>query len=63
LERVVVEDESAVLSALEVHARGMDFADALHLASSQRADTFATFDGSLKTRAGKLSLHPPVSRL
>jgi predicted nucleic-acid-binding protein len=63
LERVVIEDESSLFAALDSHAKGMDFADALHLASSQRADGFATFDSSLKARAKKLSLQPPVIRL
>lgn len=63
LARVVIEDESSLFAALESHAKGMDFADALHLASSKRADTFATFDSSLKTRAKKLSLQPTVTRL
>lgn len=63
LERVVIEDESSLLAALDSHEKGMDFADALHLASSQRADCFATFDSSMKTRANKLSLLPPVTRL
>jgi len=63
LERVVVEDEPSLFAALDSHEKGMDFADALHLASSQRADCFATFDSSMKTRAKKLSLLPPVTRL
>ena len=63
LERVVVEDEPSLFAALDSHENGMDFADALHLASSQRADGFATFDSSMKTRAKKLSLLPPVTRL
>ena len=63
LERVVVEDEWSLFAALDSHAKGMDFADALHLASSQRADRFATFDKPLKTRAKKMSLLPPVTCL
>ena len=63
LERVVIEDESALIAALDSHTRGMDFADALHLASSQRSETFATLGSALKARAKKLMLLPPVTRL
>ncbi len=63
LERVAIEDEATLFAALDSHLNGMDFADALHLASSQRADSFATFDSAFKARAKKLSLHPPVTRL
>jgi predicted nucleic-acid-binding protein len=53
-ERLTVEHENAVLDALEWHASGLDFADALHLASSRAADQFATFDSRLRKRALKL---------
>lgn len=56
LVNVQVEDSVAFFSALTHHAYGMDFTDALHLASSQRADTFATFDEKLRTRAKKLQV-------
>ncbi len=59
-ERIVVEDEPAIFAALEVHAQGMDFADALHMVSSYRAETFATFDETLRRRAKKLNLQPEV---
>jgi predicted nucleic-acid-binding protein len=52
LPRVTVEDESAVAEALALYERGVDFADALHLASAQGASAFATFDARLKKRAG-----------
>lgn len=42
-----VEDRSAVLWALPLYEQGLDFADALHLASSGDADRFATFDKPL----------------
>jgi predicted nucleic-acid-binding protein len=48
---VAVEDPEAVAQALDLHDQGFDFADALHLASSRRADTFATFDHALRRRA------------
>jgi predicted nucleic-acid-binding protein len=58
LERVVVEDEPVLFAALEAHGKGLDFADALHLASSQSAEAFATFDSVLRTRAKKLNIRP-----
>lgn len=53
--RLQVEDRSAVLRALTLYDQGLDFADALHLASSGDADRFATFDQPLvkKTRGLK----------
>jgi predicted nucleic-acid-binding protein len=44
LPNVNVEAPSRLLLAIEWHGAGLDFADALHLAGSQEADTFATFD-------------------
>ena len=63
LEGVVTEDEATLFAALDAHAQGMDFADALHLASSNRADSFATFDSAFIALAKKLSLQPPVTGL
>lgn len=40
LVNVQVEDSVALFSSLTHHAHVMDFADALHLVSSQRADAF-----------------------
>lgn len=60
LEQVIVEDESILFDALDNHLQGMDFADALHLSSSHRAATFATFDTKFKSTAKKLSLKPTV---
>lgn len=60
LEDVVVEDEAVLFSALEIHSKGMDFADALHVASSHRADKFATFDTAFRAKAVKLNIQPLV---
>lgn len=57
---LVVEDEELVLRALAGHARGLDFADALHHAASARAAGFATFDRALVARGAELSLLPPL---
>ena len=53
LSQVVMEDEPAVIAALASYEDGMDFADALHLASASKAESFATFDARLKKRAGR----------
>ncbi|MFT4243211.1 MAG: type II toxin-antitoxin system VapC family toxin [Acidovorax sp.] len=59
LPRVRCEDLAAVTAALDAMAEGMDFADALHVASSLGADEgFASFDVRLVRRARK---HWPVA--
>jgi predicted nucleic-acid-binding protein len=59
LPQIVVEDLEGILLALELHAEGMDFADAIHLTLSSHAKRFATFDKKLLRRGNKLSLHLP----
>ncbi len=44
LPTVTVEDEAIVATALDLSERGMDFADALHLAKAARCDAMASFD-------------------
>lgn len=51
LPNVELEDAQAVADALAALERGLDFADALHLASSGSADRFMTFDRRLVRRA------------
>jgi len=51
LPNVFCEDSAAVVEAIGWTANGMDFADAVHLASSRDADGFATFDGDLIKQA------------
>jgi predicted nucleic-acid-binding protein len=63
IEHVTLEDRHAVLVAIDAFDKGMDFADALHLARSSRASRFATFDRRLAKRAKALSLEPPVELL
>jgi len=53
LPQVLAEDSAVVINALAGYARGMDFADALHLASGHAGSTFATFDKRLKKRVDK----------
>jgi predicted nucleic-acid-binding protein len=56
-----IEDENAVLQALDWFEQGMDFADALHLASAGGDIEFATFDTSLRRTAGRLGIGRVVS--
>jgi predicted nucleic-acid-binding protein len=63
LEQIIAEDETILFNALDSYQEGMDFADALHLASSHRATSFATFDAKFKSSAKKLSLKPTVISL
>lgn len=51
LANVRCEDEPAVRRALAWTQQGMDFADALHLASSRSVSRFATFDLRMITLA------------
>ncbi len=60
---VSIEDRANVISAMDLFGGGLDFADALHLARSGRATSFATFDHRLAKRASALSIEPPVERL
>ena len=63
LSNLTVEDRQAVLTALDWFAGGMDFADALHLASSRKADEFVTFDQPLAKKGASLETSPPVRLL
>ncbi len=63
IEQVTLEDRGAVLAAVDAFDKGLDFADALHLARSSRASGFATFDQRLAKRAKRLALTPTVELL
>jgi predicted nucleic-acid-binding protein len=54
LPTIVLEDGQAALRACAWAERGMDFADALHLASSTKCEAFASFDKGLAKAAAKL---------
>ena len=63
LTSVSVEDAPTVIAALELAAGGVEFADALHLASSPPDSVFVSFDKSLvkrATRAGIQGVRSPV---
>jgi len=53
---VEIEDEAVVRQAIEWYEKGMDFADALHLASAGRKRKFATFDNRLRQKVRRLGL-------
>ncbi len=63
IEHIKLEDRDAVLVAIDAFDKGLDFADALHLARSSRVSGFATFDQRLAKRAKGLALTPPVELL
>ena len=63
IEHVTLEDRDAVLVAIDAFAKGLDFADALHLARSSRASGFVTFDQRFAKRARRLALAPSVELL
>ena len=63
IEHIALEDRGVVLAAIDAFDKGLDFADALHLARSSRASGFATFDRRLAKRAKLLALTPPVELL
>ena len=58
---IVVEDRDQVEAALTHSRKGMDFADALHLAASAECKEFLTFDNrGYARKANKLRLKPAV---
>ncbi|HEY2615784.1 MAG TPA: type II toxin-antitoxin system VapC family toxin [Acetobacteraceae bacterium] len=63
LPQVRCEDAAAMSVALELMRRSLDFADALHVASSGAAQRFATFDRKLSRRAKVAATRIHVSAL
>ena len=55
LQNVVCEDMESVANAIEWVRAGLDFADALHLASARPAGRFATFDRKLIESAANIA--------
>lgn len=61
LEHVDIEDRSSVECALGNLRRGLDFADALHHASSRACEAMLTFDAKgFVGKARRLAITPPV---
>ncbi len=55
LHNVHTEDFHIVADAISLSESGLDFADAMHIASSKGADKFMSFDKSLVRKASKLA--------
>jgi predicted nucleic-acid-binding protein len=55
LPNVNVEDPDSIYQAISWYENKLDFADALHLASSRRCVSFATFDNSFIKKAQQFS--------
>jgi predicted nucleic-acid-binding protein len=55
LPNVYAEDLKGLFRAIRWYEAGLDFADALHLASGLKAETFATFDTMMAQKASKLT--------
>ena len=60
LQNVQIENRSSVLAALNAYQRGIDFADALHLARADSCDVFLSFDRQFRRRASAAGLSPVV---
>lgn len=62
LSHVHIEDREAIMQAVSHAAAGLDFADALHLASYRDCASVASFDDrKFARRAARLNLAPKVS--
>ncbi len=61
LSTVFLEDELAIAKALDWFCEGIDFADALYLASAGNAKQFATFDRKLAKRVKRLTTLETIS--
>ncbi len=55
LSNIFPENSETVTQAISWYEQGLDFADALHLASSKGSDKFATFDAAFARKAQKVS--------
>ena len=55
LSNIYPENAETVAQAISWYEQGLDFADALHLASSRGSDKFATFDAAFTKKARKIS--------
>jgi predicted nucleic-acid-binding protein len=60
LPQLDIEDRPSVEQAAAHHRAGLDFADALHLASLRACTSVASFDRKLANRVARLKLTPAV---
>jgi predicted nucleic-acid-binding protein len=56
LPTITVDDAGTVAQAITWHEQGMDFADALHLASSTPCSEFATMDRKMTAKASRVAI-------
>lgn len=61
--QVVMTEPAVISDALHWYRAGLDFADAVHLASAREADRMVTFDQRFAKSAGRLGDCIPVSVL
>ena len=61
LPQAIIEDPNSVHQALDWLKTGFDFADALHLAVSQHAQTFYSFDRELIKKAKRAQTIPVIA--
>ena len=54
LAAVHLDDEERIARALDLSDKGMDFADALHVAAAVGIDGFVTFDRALRRKAARI---------
>jgi len=58
LPHLTLEDPACIIKIMQWYKQGLDFADAMHLASSsQVTDKFATLDKAFIKRAKKINVH------
>ena len=60
MKHISLEDRGAVLSAIDAFKKGLDFADALHLARASQPSSYVTFDRGLAKRAAGLVGVPAI---
>lgn len=58
LSNVSLQDPFVIDNAIEWHSKGMDFADAIHLAKSQDSEALITFDKKFIKSASKVATIP-----
>ena len=60
LDNVIVPSAEVVIAAIEAHSLGVEFPDAMHLFSIEKADELLTFDDDFEKRAKRLVDNIPV---
>lgn len=60
-EQIIMEDEPLILQALDWYKKGIDFADAIHLAAAHGCERLATFDQAFIKATQALQTSIPVS--